>query len=147
MEQWYCNRLESSDADQVTVGEAQTADAIDAILKVTSSTVREVRAEAFGDQISLSWTSSSEAQSYNIYRTTYSYGQYDKIGSSKTTSFTDPNLPLKTQYWYKIVPVTAAGEGIYSAPVSATTRDTASQDPLDNWQHAHLPNPAICLRQ
>lgn len=138
MEQWYCNRLESSDADQVTVGEAQTADAIDAILKVTSSTVREVRAEAFGDQISLSWTSSSEAQSYNIYRTTYSYGQYDKIGSSKTTSFTDPNLPLKTQYWYKIVPVTAAGEGIYSAPVSATTRDTASQDPLDNW-HTRTP--------
>lgn len=134
LEQWYNNCPDSSNVTEVSVTEGQITDAVDAWLKVSSGTVRGVRAEGIGNQITVSWIGFSEAQSYNIYRTTYSYGQYEKVGTSNTTTFKDTNLPLETKYWYKVKPVTSTGEGDFSAPVSAETNSTASTDPLDNWR-------------
>ncbi|MFA4885986.1 MAG: carboxypeptidase-like regulatory domain-containing protein, partial [Desulfotomaculaceae bacterium] len=87
LEQWYNNHPDSSNADQVTITEGQTTSAEDVYLQVSSGTVRGVRAENNGTQINISWSAFSGAQSYNIYKTTYSYGSYEKIGSTTSTSY------------------------------------------------------------
>jgi fibronectin type 3 domain-containing protein len=71
-------------------------------------------------QVSLAWTASTGATSYNVKRSTTTGGPYTKISSPAATNFTDTNLTNGTTYFYVASAVNAAGESVNSAQASAT---------------------------
>jgi phosphatidylinositol-3-phosphatase len=74
-------------------------------------------------KISLSWTPSSGATSYNIKRGATSGGPYTMIATGvTTTSYTDVGLAGGTSYYYVVSAVNWAGESANSNEASATTR-------------------------
>jgi fibronectin type 3 domain-containing protein len=78
-------------------------------------------ATAGNAQVSLSWTASSGASSYNVKRSTSSSGPYTTIASGvTTTSYTDTGLTNGTTYYYVVSAVDACGESANSSQMSAT---------------------------
>jgi fibronectin type 3 domain-containing protein len=73
-------------------------------------------------QVSLSWTASAGATSYNVYRGTSPGGELAAPLASGVTarSFTDTGLTNGTTYYYQVSAVSSFGEGGKSAEVSAT---------------------------
>jgi len=80
-------------------------------------------------QVSLAWTASSGATSYNVKRATASGGPYTVVGSPATTSFTNTGLTNGTTYFYVVTAVNASGESGNSTQVSATPQAPAPQPP------------------
>jgi fibronectin type 3 domain-containing protein len=77
-------------------------------------------ATAGNAQVSLSWTGSAGATSYNVYRSTTSGSGYTNIGSSATTNFTDTTVINGTTYYYVVTALNTNGESGYSNEASAT---------------------------
>ncbi|MCI0539466.1 MAG: hypothetical protein L0Z50_30010, partial [Verrucomicrobiales bacterium] len=77
-------------------------------------------ATAGNAQVSLSWTASSGATSYNVKRATVNGGPYTTIASPTTTSHTDTTVVNGTTYYYVVSAVNAAGESANSNQASAT---------------------------
>lgn len=72
-------------------------------------------------QVSLTWSASSGATSYNVYRSTTSNGQGATAhATSGTTSFVDSNLTNGATYYYRVTALNAAGESARSGEASAT---------------------------
>ncbi|MBV8634672.1 MAG: fibronectin type III domain-containing protein, partial [Burkholderiaceae bacterium] len=65
--------------------------------------------------ISLSWSASSGATSYSVFRNGVS------VGSSTSTSYTDSGLNPSTTYGYYVEAVNSAGTSAASSTVSGTT--------------------------
>ncbi|HEX9339244.1 MAG TPA: fibronectin type III domain-containing protein, partial [Pseudonocardiaceae bacterium] len=84
----------------VTVPSAPTG------LKVTGTT---------SSSVSLSWTASSGATGYNVYR------NGAKVGSATSTSFTDSGLAASSTFTYTVTATNSAGESAMSASVQGTT--------------------------
>ena len=57
----------------------------------------------------LRWEASPKAISYNIYRAKPG-ALYQKIGSSGTTVYTDPQVPGRTSFFYVVTAVNENGE-------------------------------------
>jgi trimeric autotransporter adhesin len=80
-----------------------------------------VSASAAGQtQVNVSWTASSGASSYNVYRATTSGGPYTLAGSTSSTSFADTGRSCNTTYYYVVTAVGSCESG-NSAQASATT--------------------------
>ena len=77
-------------------------------------------ATAGNAQVSLSWTASSGATSYNVKRGTVSGGPYTTVGSPTSTSFTDTGLTNGTTYFYVVTAVNTNGESGNSNEASST---------------------------
>ncbi len=79
-------------------------------------------ASAGNAQVSLAWTASSGATSYNVYRGTTSGGESaTAIATGVTTlSYTNTGLTNGTTYYYKIAALDASGTSALSAEVNAT---------------------------
>jgi len=77
-------------------------------------------ATAGNAQVSLSWTASSGATSYNVKRATTSGGPYTTVANVSTTAYTDTGLANGTTYYYVVSAVNAGGESANSSQVSAT---------------------------
>jgi len=76
---------------------------------------------AGNNQVSLSWTSSAGASTYNVKRTLTSGINYAFVASGLTaTSFTDTTVTNGTKYFYVVSAQNAAGESPNSNEVSAT---------------------------
>ncbi|MGI8966927.1 MAG: DUF7594 domain-containing protein [Limisphaerales bacterium] len=71
-------------------------------------------------QVSLSWTASSGATSYNVKRSTVTGGPYTTIASPTVASYTDTTAVNGTTYYYVVSAVNAVGESANSTQVSAT---------------------------
>jgi O-glycosyl hydrolase len=87
-----------------------------------------VTATASNTQVTLNWTASTGATSYNIYRSTTSGGEGStpyRTGVS-TTSFTDTGLTNGTTYFYQVTAVNGGGESPKSSEASATPQATGS---------------------
>lgn len=73
-------------------------------------------------QVSLSWSPSTSASGYNVYRGT-APGVYNRINSSldASTSYTDMTVVSGTTYYYSATSVNTAGqESTYSSPVAVS---------------------------
>ena len=86
------------------------------------STPTGLAATAGNAQVSLTWTTSSGATSYNVYRSTTSGGEgTTPIASGVTTaSYTNTGLTNATTYYYKVAAVDSVGTSAQSSEVSST---------------------------
>jgi hypothetical protein len=77
-------------------------------------------ATAGNHQVALSWTASTGATSYSVYRGTAAGGESGTaIGTVTTTSYTDTGLTNGTTYYYKVAAVNASGTSAKSNEASA----------------------------
>ncbi len=95
-------------------------------------------------QVSLTWTASSGATSYNVKRGTTSGGPYTQVSSVTVPSFLDTGLTNGTTYFYVVCAVNSIGESPNSAQASVTPVNT----PVDvtvtiNPALAHTISPYI----
>jgi fibronectin type 3 domain-containing protein len=70
--------------------------------------------------VTLDWTTSAGATSYNVKRATVSGGPYALVASPASNSYTDSGLTNGTTYYYVVSAVNAGGESANSSPVNAT---------------------------
>jgi len=77
-------------------------------------------ATAGNAQVSLSWTASSGATSYNIKRSTTSGAETTVATGVTTTSYTDTTVTNGTTYFYVVSAVNSCGESANSNEASAT---------------------------
>ena len=68
--------------------------------------------------ISLTWSPSPAAQSYNVKRSTTSGGSYATVGSPTSASYTDSTVTNGTTYYYVVSAVNAGGESANSSQAS-----------------------------
>jgi len=86
----------------------------------TPSAPTNLAATAGNAQVALTWTASSGATSYNIYRSTTT-GTETSIATGVTSaSYTNTGLTNGTKYFYKVAAVNSAGTSALSSEVSAT---------------------------
>jgi len=83
-------------------------------------------------KVTLSWTASSGARSYNVYRGTTAGGEAaTPIATGLTTpSYINTGLTNGTKYYYKVAAVNSAGTSARSAEVSATPKATVVIPPV-----------------
>ena len=77
-------------------------------------------AAAGNGQVSLLWTPSSGATSYNVKRSAANGGPFTQIAVPTSSAYTDSGLTNETIYYYVVSAVNSAGESANSAQVSAT---------------------------
>jgi hypothetical protein len=72
--------------------------------------------------VSLAWTPTSGAASYNVYRGTVSSGPYALLGSvaAPTVNYKDTGVSVGNNYFYVTTSVAGGVESGYSTPVPAT---------------------------
>ena len=69
----------------------------------------------------MSWTASSGATSYDVYRSTTNGSGYTELQPpTTTTGYTDTTVTNGTTYYYVITAVNNSGQSAYSGQVSAT---------------------------
>jgi fibronectin type 3 domain-containing protein len=84
------------------------------------STPTKLTATAGNAQVSLTWTASAGATSYNLKRGTTSGGPYTQLAAVTSTAYTDSSVTNGTTYYYVVSAVDATGESANSAQSSAT---------------------------
>src|SRR5271156_666428 len=75
-------------------------------------------------QVSLAWTASTGATSYNVKRAAVSGGPYTTVASPAGTTYTDTTVTNGTTYYYVLTAVNANGESANSNQASATPSAT-----------------------
>jgi len=86
-------------------------------------------ATAGDTQVSLTWSASSGATSYNIKRSGISGGPYTQIAASTATSYTDTALTNGTTYYYVVSAINSTGESANSAQVVAVPEASTPPPP------------------
>jgi hypothetical protein len=87
-----------------------------------------LQATAGNTQISLSWTGSTGATSYNVKRSSTSSSGYAAISSPRAANYTDTGLTNGLTYYYVVSAVNSAGESGNSAEVNAKPSATVTPD-------------------
>ncbi len=84
-------------------------------------------------QVSLAWTASAGATSYNVKRAATNGGPYTTVASPAGTSYTDTAVTNGTPYYYVVTAVNAAGQSGNSNQATATpmAAPTAPVPPLN----------------
>ena len=92
--------------------------------------VTNLKASATTDtSITVSYTKSANATSYEIFRATSKNGSYKKVATTKSTSYKNTGLKSNTKYYYKVRAVRKIGKkeyrSAYSDVLQATTKKPA----------------------
>lgn len=75
-------------------------------------------------KVTLSWTGSLTATSYNIKRSTSPSGPFAVVGSSATTTYADTSVTNGTTYYYVVSALNSVGESANTSPVLVTPDST-----------------------
>ena len=102
---------ESGNSNQATATPAAAPSAPAAPLNLTAT--------GGNQQVSLAWTASTGATSYNVKRATSTGGPYTTVASPAGTSYTDTTVTNATTYYYVVTAVSAGGESTNSNQASA----------------------------
>jgi fibronectin type 3 domain-containing protein len=97
----------------------ESAKSNEASATIVPSAPSNLRAAAGTNSIVLSWTGSSGATSYNLYRGTSSGGETKYKSSIVGTSYTDTGVSGGVVYYYRAAAVNSSGENGKSNEVSA----------------------------
>jgi fibronectin type 3 domain-containing protein len=90
-------------------------------------------ATAGNKQVTLSWTASTGASSYNVKRSTVNNGPYTVIATGVSSlTYTNTGLTNGTTYYYVVSAVNGSGESTNSAQASATPQ-LGLPPPTGNW--------------
>ncbi|MGB9472148.1 MAG: fibronectin type III domain-containing protein, partial [Candidatus Acidiferrum sp.] len=104
-----------------------------------------LQATAGNAQVSLTWSATTGATSYNVKRSTTSGGPYTKISSPTAANYTDTSLTNGTKYFYVVSAVNSAGESANSAEVNATPTAPANPPPTPTNLQATAGNAQVSL--
>jgi len=104
-----------------------------------------LQATAGNAQVTLSWTASTGAISYNVKHSTTTGGPYTTISSPTSTVFTDTGLTNGTPYFYVVTAVNSAGESGPSNQATATPTASANAPPVPTGLHATPGNTQVSL--
>ncbi|HZR56375.1 MAG TPA: hypothetical protein VFA74_05850 [Terriglobales bacterium] len=74
---------------------------------------------AAGHSVTLNWQPTPGAQFYYVYRSTVSGSQYQKIGTSPTSTFKDAPVPSGAVFYYVVTAVVNGKESKYSNEIKA----------------------------
>src|SRR5262249_55491864 len=96
----------------------------------TPSAPAGLSATAGNATVTLSWTASSGATSYNVKRTTTSGGPYTQLATSTSPSYTDATVSNGTTYYYVVSVIVSGSESANSAEASAAP---AAPPVVKNW--------------
>jgi hypothetical protein len=98
-----------------------------ALLRITPSTVSQIPAAPTGltatpgnGKVALTWTASTGASTYNIYRGSSSGSEILLSTGVTSAVYADNSAPNNTTYFYEVTAVNALGESAKSTEVSAT---------------------------
>jgi hypothetical protein len=94
-------------------------------------------------QISLAWTASTGANSYNVKRSAGNGGPYTTVTSPSGTSYTDTTVTNGTTYYYVVTAVNATGESGNSNQASATPSATPPVPPTNPGASCATPISAV----
>ena len=96
-------------------------------------------------QVSLSWTATQGATSYDIKRSTTSGGPYAQIGTATTNSYVDSGLTNGTTYYYVVTASNRSGQSGDSNQASATPTGSFSGTTvnIDVLANRHTISPYI----
>ncbi|MEW2400900.1 PA14 domain-containing protein [Streptomyces sp. NPDC046862] len=76
------------------------------------------------DGLRISWTASTDAASYRVYRAASANGSYTRVGSTDKLTYLDTSAAEGTTYYYRVTALDAAGnESARSVAVSGKRRD------------------------
>ena len=104
-----------------------------------------LQATAGNAQVTLTWTASTSATSYNVKRSTTTDGPYTKVSSPTTTTFTDTGLSNGTPYFYVVTAANSAGESNPSNQATATPTAPLTAPPVPTALHAIAGNSNLSL--
>ena len=96
-------------------------------------------------QVSLTWSASAGATSYNVKRSPNSGGPYTTIANTSSTNYTDTSVLDGTTYYYVVSAVGAGGEGANSAQVSARPPLPPVPDPQIGYVDFPARHPVLHL--
>lgn len=103
------------------VGQSGKSGEVSATPQSAPATPTGVTATAGNAQVTLSWSASTAATSYNIFRATTPGGEGITVYQNVTTlSFTDTGLTNGITYYYQVSALNGAGPSAKSSEVSAT---------------------------
>jgi len=103
-----------------TSGDSNEASATPAATVTIPSAPTGLSAAAGNAQISLTWTASSGATTYNVLRGTSSGGETPLVAGVVSPSYTDTSVINGTTYFYKVAAVNSLGSSANSNEASGT---------------------------
>jgi hypothetical protein len=105
-------------------GNSNQATATPKAAPTAPATPLNLTATGGNQQVSLAWTTSTGATSYNVKRATITGGPYTTVASPAGISYTDTTVTNGTTYYYVVTAVSASGESANSNQASATPSAT-----------------------
>ena len=81
---------------------------------------------ASSSSIIVSWSASTGAASYTVYKATSSSGTYTSCGTATSTSLTVTGLTASTTYYFKVTATNSVGTSGYSSVASAATTSSSA---------------------
>ncbi len=113
-------------------------------LKGRPQTPANVHAEAvLGTQANVGWSAVSDADGIRIERSVDNavFSSVYAVGGGES-AYRDPDLSVKTAYWYRVSAFNCAGSSAVSTSVSITTADSSVQNPIVTPDPITNPTPA-----
>lgn len=104
------------------MGEGNKSSAVFGTTKVPEKVTNLAVTVISDSQLDLSWKAIKGAESYEIYRSGTTSGDYTHIGTSTTNGYSDKDLTANATYYYKVSAVNGIGEGATTSAVLGETK-------------------------
>ena len=115
-------------------GQSANSPEVSATPNLPPAAPTDLAATAGTNEVTLSWTGSAGAASYNVKRSTTS-GAEVTVTNVTATGYTDPSAVKFTTYYYEVSAVNGDGESANSSEVSATALGSFGPDAYEPFNY------------